>query len=202
MKTISRIFAKVGAGVLMVGFALNFSACTEQSPFETSDIKDQPTSLNKRPRPDRQADSLLLTGSDNTVGTTKEQGSMTARYSKRLEAYQGGKITLSQGSQFELPDGSLIPPPELYGQQHITLTMTVVQNAADNELLFEFGPHGSTFESEATIRFRYSGSNPKLYYIEDGGTYTEQQPDEVDLVNGWLIVNINHFSRYAVAWSN
>ncbi len=32
MKTISRIFAKVGAGVLMAGLAINFNACTKQSP--------------------------------------------------------------------------------------------------------------------------------------------------------------------------
>jgi hypothetical protein len=86
--------------------------------------------------------------------------------------------------------------------QNVTLTMAVVQDAANNELLFEFGPHGSTFEPAATVWFHYPGSNPKLYYVEDDGTYTEQKPDEVDLVNGWVKLTINHFSRYAVAWSN
>ena len=199
MKTISRIFAKVGAGVLMAGLALNFSACTEQAPFEPGDRKDLSATLNKRP--DRQADSLLLPEADNTVGTTKEQGSMKSRYYKKWDAYQGGKINLSQGSQFELLYGSLTPPPELYGED-VTLTMTVVQDEADNELLVEFGPHGSTFEPAATVWFHYPGSNPKLYYIQDDGTYTEQKPDEVDLVNGWVMLKINHFSRYALAWSN
>ena len=119
MKTISRIFAKVGAGVLMAGLALNFSACTEQAPFEPGDRKDLSATLNKRP--DRQADSLLLPEADNTVGTTKEQGSMKSRYYKKWDAYQGGKINLSQGSQFELLYGSLTPPPELYGED-VTLT--------------------------------------------------------------------------------
>ena len=184
MKTMSKIFAKVGTGALMAGLALNFNACTEQSPFEPDDRKD--FSANE---------------ANKTAGTAKEQGSMTSRYSSKLDAFKGGKITLSQGSQFELLDGSLTPPPELYGKD-VTLTMTVVQDEVNNELLFEFGPHGSTFAPAATVRFHYSGSSPKLYYVEDDGTYTEQKPDEVDLVNGWVKLTINHFSRYALAWSN
>ena len=43
---------------------------------------------------------------------------------------------------------------------------------------------------------------PQLFYIQDDGAYTEQKPDEVDVVNGWLKLTIHHFSRYAVAWSN
>ena len=80
--------------------------------------------------------------------------------------------------------------------------MTVVQDRANNELLFEFGPHGSTFEPAATVWFHYAGSNPKLYYVQEDGIRVEQQPDEVDLVNGWLMLKISHFSRYALAWSN
>jgi len=199
MKTINRIFAKVGAGVLMTGLTLKFSACTEQTPFEPGDRKDLSATLNKNPN--RGPDSIGLSGTDNTVDTTTEQGSLTSRYSKKWDAYQGGKINLSQGSQFELLYGSLTPPAELYGE-NVTLTMTVVQDDADNELHIEFGPHGSTFEPAATVWFHYPGSNPKLYYVEDDGTYTEQKPDEVNLVNGWVKLTINHFSRYAVAWSN
>ena len=198
MKTISRIKQTLTTGLLLTALTLSFNACTEESPFAPGDKKDLSAALNKRP--DRKADSLLLTA-DNTVDTTTEQGSMTSRYSKKWDAYQGGKINLSQGSQFELLYGSLTPPAELYGE-NVTLTMTVVQDDADNELHIEFGPHGSTFEPAATVWFHYPGSNPKLYYVEDDGTYTEQKPDEVDLVNGWVKLTINHFSRYAVAWSN
>ena len=198
MKTFKKISQLLAIGVLMMSFALNFSACTEQSPFEPGDRKDLSATLNKGPN--RGADSIVLPVADNTVGITKEQGSMTARYSKKRDVYGGGTIVLSQGSRFELPYGSLTPPAELTGQ-NVTLTMTVVQDTANNELLFEFGPHGSTFEPAATVRFHYPGSDPKLYYIEDDGTYTEQEPNEIDTVNGWLKLKIHHFSRYAVAWS-
>ena len=199
MKPGKKIVKTLTLAAFLTGLAINFSACAEQSPFEPGDSKDLPAVLNKNPN--RGPDSIGLSGTDNTVDTTTEQGSMTSRYSKKWDAYQGGKINLSQGSQFELLYGSLTPPAELYGQD-VTLTMTVVQDDVDNELHIEFGPHGSTFEPAATVWFHYPGSNPKLYYVEDDGTYIEQNPDEVDLVNGWVMLKINHFSRYAVAWSN
>jgi len=199
MKAIKKIIKSLTTAALLTGLTLNFNACAEQSPFEPGDSKDLSATLNKGPN--RGADSILFPETTNTVGTTREQGSMTARYSKRLDAYLGGRIALSQGSRFELPEGALTPPAELYGQ-NVTLTMAVVQDEANNELLFEFGPHGSTFEPAATVWFHYAGSNPQLFYIEDDGTYTEQKPDEVDMVNGWLKLNIRHFSRYALAWSN
>jgi len=199
MKTIKKLSKSLSTAALLTGLALNFNACTEQAPFEPGDRKDLSATLNKGPN--RGADSIVLPVADNTVGITKEQGSMTARYSKKRDVYGAGTIVLSQGSRFELPYGSLTPPAELTGQ-NVTLTMTVVQDTANNELLFEFGPHGSIFEPAATVWFYYPGSDPKLYYIEDDGTYTEQKPDEVDTANGWLMLKIHHFSRYAVAWSN
>jgi len=199
MTTIKKIIVQFSGTVLTVGLGLNFSACTEQAPFEPGDRKELSATLNKRPN--RGADSIVLPETDNTVGTTTEKGSTTCRYQKRQNRYLGGKIVLSQGSQFEVLNYSLTPPAELMGQ-NVTVTMTVVQDAANNKLLFEFGPHGSTFEPAATVWFHYPGSNPKLYYIEDDGNYTEQKPDEIDLVHGWLKLKINHFSRYALAWSN
>jgi len=193
MKKIKSFIASLTTAVLLTGLALNFNACTEQSPFEASSTKDQTATLSKKPG--------LSSEDDTATGNTVEQGSMTSRYYKKWNEYQGGKINLSQGSQFELLYGALTPPAELSGQ-NVTLTMTVVQDRANNELLFEFGPHGSTFEPAATVWFHYAGSNPKLYYVQEDGIRVEQQPDEVDLVNGWLMLKINHFSRYALAWSN
>jgi len=193
MRKIKRIIASLTTAVLLAGLAINFNACTEQSPFEASSTKNQTATLSKKPG--------LSSEDDTATGNTVEQGSMTFRYYKKWNEYQGGKINLSQGSQFELLYGALTPPAELSGQ-NVTLTMTVVQDRANNELLFEFGPHGSTFEPAATVWFHYTGSNPKLYYVQEDGIRVEQQPDEVDLVNGWLMLKINHFSRYALAWSN
>ncbi len=199
MKTIKKLYKLAATGALLTAFALNFSACTEQSPLE-SNISET-NFFSKRGRTTETTLTAASSEQDDGTGSTVEKGSTTCRYQKRQKSYLGGKIVLSQGSQFEVLNHSLTPPADLMGQ-NVTLTMAVVQAAANNELLFEFGPHGSTFEPAATIWFHYEGSNPQLFYIENDGTYTEQKPDEVDVVNGWLKLNVHHFSRYAVAWSN
>ena len=194
MKTFRKITGTLITGLSLAGLTLNFNACTEQSPFEAN--VSEINVLSKRART---AEKGLTAASSES--STVENGSTTCRYQKKKNSYLGGKIVLSQGSQFEVLNYSLTPPADLVGQ-NVAITLAVVQDAANNELLFEFGPHGSTFEPAATVWFHYPGSNPKLYYVEDDGTYTEQKPDEVNLVNGWVKLTINHFSRYALAWSN
>lgn len=185
MKTVRTFVFPLLAAAFMTG---NFTACTQESPLEAGSAT---ATLSK---------ARLKTTEDNLTGTT-EQGSMSARYYKKWDAYQGGKIILSQGSQFEFLYGSLTPPPELYGQ-NVTITMTVVQEAVTGELLFEFGPSGCQFEPAATVWFHYVGSTaPNLYYIDENGNYVEQPADEVDTKNQWLMLKIHHFSRYALAWS-
>ena len=188
---------KVTSAIALITFGSSFTACTE-SPFQP-DKEEAVGSIESLAKggPNRTKEST----SDSTISSDTESDSMTSRYYKKWDEYQGGKINLSQGSQFELLYGSLKPPAELYGQD-VTLNMTVVQDQAKNELRFEFGPHGSQFDPPATVWFHYAGSNPKLYYIEDDGSYTEQQPDEVDTQNKWLMLKINHFSRYAVGWGD
>ena len=193
MKTIRTFIFPLIAAAFMAG---NFTACTQESPLAAG---SSAATLSKR-RLIATADNLTGTTEDNLTGTT-EKGSMSARYYKKWDAYQGGKIILSQGSQFELLYGSLTPPPELYGQ-NVTLTMTVVQDPVTGELLFEFGPSGCQFEPAATVWFHYTSSTvPNLYYIDENGNYVEQPADEVDTKNQWIMLKIHHFSRYALAWS-
>ena len=198
MNRLKRMITSSMAVLLAAGITLNYSGCSKESPMSPTVDSDQ------------QADFQILAkkggkgkgkgGKSSTVGSTIEQGSMTVKYSKRKKAYKGGHISLSQGSKFDVDKGSLTPPSELM-KQDVTITMNVIQDA-NNGLVFEFGPSGSHFAPAATVRFRYAGSKPKLYYINNDGSYVEQQPDEVDKKNKWLVLKINHFSRYAVAWAN
>ena len=214
MNRLNRLIASRMAMLLAAGMTLNFGGCSKDSPVGPTVDTDQQSELQilaKKGGRRAQSSTTLESSSTNTdvaessstslaAGSTTEQGSMRSRYSKKWRAYTGGKIGLSQGSQFELLDGALTPPADLWGRT-LTLTMNVIKEA-NNKLLFEFGPSGCHFAPAATVRFRYDGSNPKLYYINDDGSYVEQQPDEVDIVNQWLVLKINHFSRYAVAWAN
>ena len=185
MRTIRTFVYPLIAAALMAG---NFTACTQESPLEA---RTTLATLNKR----------LRIATEDNLTSTAEKGSMTSRYSKKWDAYQGGKIILSQGSQFELLYGSLTPPSDLHGQ-NVTISMTVVQDPLTGELLFEFGPSGCQFEPAATVWFHYTGSSvPNLYYIDENGNYVEQPADEINMQNQWLMLKIHHFSRYALAWS-
>ena len=195
----TRILKLLGQIALGAGFAFVLSACSEQAPLQSSGAdRDLTVSLGRGGRV-RTSDSLI--SATAPTQSTVETGSMKSRYSRKWDEYNGGKIVLSQGSQFELLYGSLTPPAELQGQD-VTINMSVIGDPANNELRFEFGPHGSTFDPPATVWFHYAGSNPQLFYINDDGSYTEQKPDEVDTVNGWLMLKIHHFSRYRVAWAH
>jgi branched-subunit amino acid aminotransferase/4-amino-4-deoxychorismate lyase len=147
MKTIRIITQSTITALVLAGVALNFNACSEQSPLASQGVNEEAVTLSKRPTLRATANDVET---DNTSGTTTETGSLTPKYFKKWGEYNGGRIILSQGSQFELLYGSLNPPDDLKGK-NVTLTMTVVQDHANNDLLFEFGPHGSTFEPAATV---------------------------------------------------
>ncbi len=195
MKKLSRFMGIVTTVGLMTGVGLLMNACSNDAPLQSANSQSDLSVTLGRKNQSKGEDTLI--GNDATV----EQGSFTSRYNKKWDAYQGGKIVLSQGSQFELLYGALTPPEELYGQD-VTIDMKVVQGSSNNELLFEFGPSGSQFDPPATVWFHYTGSDPQLFYIDNNGTYIEQEPDEIDTKNQWLMLKISHFSRYAVAWAH
>ena len=230
MKVLKRIITSSLAVLLAAGMTLNYSGCSKDSPMSPTVDTDQQSEfqiLAKKGGKGKveQSSTTLESSSTNTdvvessstntdveessstslednsiVGSTIIEGSKVVRYLKRRGIYKWGLINIASGSQFQWAEGSLTPPPELAGKD-VTLTMKITTNG-NNESVFEFGPSGCKFEPAATIWFHYAGSNPTLYYINDDGTYVEQQPDEVDPERQWIMLKINHFSRYAVAWAN
>ena len=232
MNRLSRLIASSIAMLLAAGMTLNYSACSNESPMSPTVDSDQQADFQilakkggKGKGKVEQSSTTLESSSTNTdvaessstntdveessstslednsiVGSTIIEGSKVVRYLKRQGIYKWGLINIASGSQFQWAEGSLTPPPELAGKD-VTLTMKITTNG-NNESVFEFGPSGCKFEPAATIWFHYAGSNPTLYYINDDGTYVEQQPDEVDPERQWIMLKINHFSRYAVAWAN
>ena len=232
MNRLNRLIASSIAMLLAAGMTLNYSACSNESPMSPTVDSDQQADFQilakkggKGKGKVEQSSTTLESSSTNTdvvessstntdveessstslednsiVGSTIIEGSKVVRYLKRRGIYKWGLINIASGSQFQWAEGSLTPPPELAGKD-VTLTMKITTNG-NNESVFEFGPSGCKFEPAATIWFHYAGSNPTLYYINDDGTYVEQQPDEVDPERQWIMLKINHFSRYAVAWAN
>ena len=191
MKKVGNFISSLTTAALVTGLALTFNACTEQSPVAPGEngADASITTLAKRGHKDKNKDKNYVVS-----------GSTTLKFKKR--AYKGGKIQLKQGSKLTIAKNSLTPPPGTPAGAKVTITMNV--ELVNGELIFTFGPHGSQFDPPAELRIDYGDLGvelPALYYIENG-EYVKQAPDHVDTKGKFMLLHFNHFSRYAVAWSN
>jgi len=181
MKVMRKIFVLHFAVVLTVGLVVNFNACSEQSPIDPRESETK--------------------GETNSY---PQYGSYTTTYREQKGDYIGGGINLDQGSRLKFENSALTPPEGMF-RDPVTITMLVEKDETRNELLFSFGPSGCSFEPPAELQFNYKDLDSeysKLFYIKESGEYVEQVPDDIDVQGKWLKLNIHHFSRYAVAWSN
>ncbi len=199
MKTIKQVVKLAATGVLMTAFVVNFNGCSEQSPVAS--VSDVPVStLHKKGGrgKDKHNDDEL----NFPISLSK-----TYRFNKKENYYRGGDIEFSNDnkSKFQLQDGALTPPPDIDWGKPVTITMEIDYDEASNQLIYTFGPHGCQFEPQAQVKLDYAalGVNvPVLYYIDENGDYIKQTPEYIDVNKKWLKIRVDHFSRYAVAWSN
>ena len=205
MKRIKNIITSLTAAALLTGLALNFNACTEESPFAPAenDADASITTLAKKGNKDKnqdQDDNKDEKNDENQSDGYAFSGSTTLKFENGV--YEGGKIKLGHGSKLTIAQNSLTPPPGTPAGADVTITMDA--ELVNDELIFTFGPHGSQFDLPAQLRIEYGyfGADlPLLYYIENGN-YIEQTPDHVDTLGKFMLLHFDHFSRYAVAWSN
>ena len=191
-------------GLLLAGLTLNFNACTEQAPFAPAknDVDASIITLAKKGKKDKDksTDENKDENQDQNDGYAFS-GSTTLKFKKG--AYKGGNIQLGQGSMLTIPKKSLTPPQGTPAGADVTITMNV--ELVDGELNLTFGPHGCQFDPPAELRVDYSDlgvDRPTLFYIDENGNSIEQTPDHIDTKGKWLTLSFDHFSRYAVAWSN
>ncbi len=192
MNKVGNFISSLTTAALVTGLALTFNAC-EQSPVAPgeNDADASITTLAKKGHKDKKGRK------DKNYAFS---GSKTLKFKKR--AYKGGKIRLPQGSKLKIARKSLTPPPGTPAGADVTITMNA--ELVNGELIFTFGPHGCQFDPPAKLRIDYGDFGvelPTLYYIENG-EYVEQVPDHVDTQGRFMLLNFDHFSRYAVAWSN
>jgi hypothetical protein len=151
-------------------------------------------------------------GKNNDVNNTGSQynwpvvESYTYEFNTALGYYNGGKISFGSEnrSKFEIEPGALTPPSYIPWGDPVTITMEINYDSTARRLDFTFGPHGAQFSPRAEVKIDYRALDvdiPKLYYIDDNGNYILQQPDQIDANKRWLIIKIDHFSRYALIHS-
>jgi len=139
--------------------------------------------------------------STNNIIQTAE---VVIRYKKNSNFYGNAILGHPNGSKLTILQNAFIPPADLWGQ-NVTISMTVEKDTLNNELIYTFGPHGSQFSIPASLWISWAdlgSANANLYYIDDNGNYIPQPYDGINLNDKTFLLYVNHFSRYAVAYSN
>lgn len=184
MKVQRKAISSFAFAILPLLLAANFNACSNETALS--------------PQTDSTISPQALGKIDNSY---PQSASVVVKYHNG--SYKNAMINLGQGSKFIVPRGALTPPPGTPKGADVTITMTAEKDELTNELVFSFGPSGCHFNPAARLRLDYSDLNidtPGLFYI-DQDNYVEQTPDHIDYQGKFILLNIDHFSRYAVAWS-
>ena len=190
MKTFVKLFAILAATTALVFFA----GCEKSQPV---------------------APSADYTGGINDYGENQDftkkikyefpmSASCVLTYDESLGGYRGGGAFLSEGSGFIIPWNSLIPPPGTPKRAPVTIDIMVDRDNVTEELIFDFGPCGCQFSWPVTLIFSWKAlgaQNVQLFYIDDNGNRIEMQPEDINVFEQWMLIKVNHFSRYAIAIS-
>jgi hypothetical protein len=189
MKKFRNTIASLTVAVLMTGLALNFNACTEQSPLSSDQTDSSTVTLSKgKPAGGGEVNYPI-------------SGSKVYQFWSAHKLYRGGTLNMADGSFFQLVKDALTPPPTISWGEDVTITMMTERDTVRNELIFTFGPSGSQFQPSAKVYLNYKILGieiPKFYYIDENGNYIEQTPDEINVTNRSIILYVDHFSRYAI----
>ncbi len=181
---------------IFIAIIISITSCSQDSDIISASTKDQ---LN---------DYLINNFIDSTVQSKEsediQKDSCMLNYIQNIDEYTAGSINFDSGSFLKIPAKSLIAP-EGFSEKDIVITMVVRKDSIKNELNFMFGPPGCEFKKPVKLCLSWKQLNCKratLYYLDESGNRIEHLSDQVDHSKKRMILMINHFSRYAVAYSN
>jgi len=223
MKTFRKISQLLAIGILMTAFALNFNACTEQSPLSSTDespfaqdnvilvdLGDAFTSLNK--------------GEVKAIVTPENGGQLVLIKGEAFEDEQEdfeeeGELEIFEEDDMDILDydedsGFIVSLQVLPNSVKDTTELSLIMDKKSFDM--EFGPPGTVFANPALLNIIAVNLNLKKVNLETLAIYFDnpetgqwQKIDSenvvVDKVHGFLRISntqIPHFSRYACAWSN
>jgi hypothetical protein len=176
-----------------------FQGCSEPTPFnDNSKYYDSGSGILLKNR------DIDYEPSPN-IDKYPQHASSLFQYHYGSAGYKSGILSFGNGTKLTVPEGALTPPPGTPPGLPIIIRGSIDFDAFKKELLFDFGPSGCQFDPNITLRIKYSDLSgmgiPILYYIDKKGNYIPQEPDEINLVGKWMKLHIDHFSRYAVSFS-
>jgi hypothetical protein len=185
MKEILNFFKKWILILCSFAILINISAC-----FQDSDILSCNSNEQNDDRISKENKVLI--------------GSCVVTYLEDIDSYSAAAINIPNGSFIRIPAKSLVPPAELAGTD-VEIIMAARVDLTNNEIIFTFEPHGCEFSTPAELCLSWKDlgiQNVTLFYLDEENNREEHLPDQVDDSKKRMILLINHFSRYAVAYSN
>ena len=196
MKALKKYIVPLVTVGLLGSVVVNFSGCSKDSPFQSGERSQEISKLSLAKKP---ADKVNPgKGNKNKY---PQLGRTWIEFNNGLNAYKNGHIILDSGSKFTIESGSLTPPPGTAWGSKIPVNMKAFYSKGKDELIFQFGPSECKFDPPAEIKLDWRDLNiekPVLYYLCSDGSRIQQTPDQICLENKWLIIKVDHFSRYAL----
>ena len=180
--------------VLMAGLVLNFGGCTQDNPLapRNSEISGKVAQSNIGTIHMLEVDAKLQSLFKGEVFYAEEF----------IKADDGGTVKIGNRevgrSKIKIDEDAL--------PQDMTISLRAVGGLMSH---LEFGPHGTIFNKPVKVELSYKGAaltgidedNLQIFYFnQDTGVY-EAIESEVDKEHKKVTAYLNHFSRYAVAWS-
>jgi len=225
MKAIKKLSKLAVAGVLMTAFALNFNACTEQSPLSSTD--ENPFARDNVQLIDLGDAFISLNKGEfkvSAVVTPEDGGQLVLIKGK---AFKDQQKDFKESGEIEIVDDDSLDIVGFGKKAGFVITLTVlphsVKDTTELSLIMdkksfdmEFGPPWTVFANPALLNIIAVNLNLKKVNLETLGIYFDNPETGqwqkinsenvvVDKEHGFLrILNaqIPHFSRYACAWSN
>ncbi len=225
MKAIKKLCKLAVTGILMTAFALNFNACSEQSPVSSTDespfaqdnvqiidLGDAFASLDKG--------ELKV----SAVVTPEDGGQLVLIKGKAFEEEQEdfeeeGELEIFEEDDLDILDydedsGFIVSLQVLPNSVQDTTELSLRMNKKSFDM--EFGPPGTVFANPALLNIIAVNLNLEevnletlaiYYHNSETGQWEKIDSENVilDTEHGFLRIRdaqIPHFSRYAVAWSN
>jgi len=188
MKKVKSFVASLTTAVLLTGLALNFNACSEQSPLQST--------------------------IDNTTATRRAPGELnilksTSPLSLNKLFVKQKLITVAQGGTVEVGNGEHGKSRLKFQPGDVSQDVLVRFEWESTGLLqggAEFSPHGTTFNNPVEIRLSYkdadlTGINEediKIWYFNEIEGVWELIASDVDTRKKCVKGYLEHFSRYAI----
>jgi len=225
MKAVKKIGRSLIIGIAMTGLAMNFNACTEQSPLSSTDES-----------PFAQDNVQLIDLGDAFASLSKGE----LKVSAVVTPEDGGQLVLIKGKAFKDQEKDFKKSGEIeiiddedlnvvgFGKKagfivSLTVLPHSVKDTTELSLIMdkksfdmEFGPDGTVFANPAllniiavNLKLKKVNLETLAIYYDNPETGQWQKIDSenvvVDKEHGFLRIRntqIPHFSRYACAWSN